>query len=132
MTRCRLSVTIATILSVASATAVLAQTPPQQDQAEPKAASSPHQRETTETKSQEAPTSAETSPASASSPHQRETTQETTEGKKMASAKGKKDRERMMSECMDKQKQMSSSMSTQEMKKTCEEQMKSHSETMKE
>jgi putative membrane protein len=62
-----------TFISIASTTFVAAQTPtPPDDKTAPKAASSPHQRDTTSTKAAEAPTAE--SPSSAATPHQREVT----------------------------------------------------------
>lgn len=121
MTRPIRSSLLVAFATVALATSAVAQTPPQQDQTEPKAASSPHQRTTTSEDAKEAPAGTETSPASASSPHQREAT----EGK-MAAATSKADRDRMMNDCMKKEQQRNSTMSADQVKKTCTDQMKMH------
>lgn len=122
MTRYRLSLSaLAAFVALASATGSVAQTPPQQDETAPKAASSPHQRDTTSTKAKEAPATAETAPSEASSPHQKQAT----EGK-MATAKTKAERDRMMNDCMKKEQQRNSALSAEQVKKTCTDQMKMH------
>lgn len=124
MTQHRLALALATFFAIASSTVALAQTPPAQtapQQDEPKAASSPHQRESTSTDAQEAPAGTETSPSAASTPHQKEAT----EGK-VATGKTKAEREQMMSDCMKKQQERNSTMSVDQVRKTCVEQMKSH------
>lgn len=85
------------------------QTPPSQDNT-----SSPSSSQRTPT---EAPAtgSSTSSPASASSPHQRQ-----------AMAKGTSDK--MMKDCMAKERAQNSSMSKSDAKKACKEQMKSSSE----
>jgi hypothetical protein len=106
---------LAAILCIASGTLALAQTPPpQDDETAPAAASSPHQREATKSNAQEAPANSATEPSSASSPHQREAT------------RSKAEHDKMMKDCMKKEQQKNSSMSTQELKKTCAAQMKAH------
>lgn len=125
MTRPRRSFVLVAFATVALAATAIGQTPPQQDQTEPKAASSPHQRTTTSTEdTKEAPAATETNPSSASSPHQ----QQATEGK-MASAKSKSEQDRMMNDCMKKEQARNSTMSADQVKKTCTDQMKMHSET---
>jgi len=59
----------------------------------------------------EAPTTSDTSPSAASSPHQRQA---------MA-----KDNDKMMKDCIAKQRSENSSLSKSDAKKTCKEQMKS-------
>jgi putative membrane protein len=57
------------------ATVAVAQTPPPREQTDPSAASSPHQRDTTDTSASETPAAQSGEPSSASSPHQREVTE---------------------------------------------------------
>lgn len=122
MTRHRLSLSaLVAGVAVALATGAVAQTPPAQDDTAPKAASSPHQRTTTSTDTKEAPAETQTDPSSASSPHQRQAT----EGE-MAAGKSKAEHDRMMNECMKKEQQRNSSLSAEQVKKTCTDQMKAH------
>jgi putative membrane protein len=66
------TVTAAALLAAAGATVALAQAPAQSPApTNPSAASSPHQREATQTGTEEAPVSNGANPAEASSPHQR-------------------------------------------------------------
>jgi hypothetical protein len=116
-------------MAVALATAAAAQTPPEQDETAPEAASSPHQRSATSTEAKEAPAASQTdpNPASASSPHQ----QRATEGK-MASAKTGAERDRMMNDCMKKEAERNSALSADQVKKTCKDKMmKAHSDEAK-
>jgi hypothetical protein len=86
--------------------AVAQQSPPAHDTSSP-SASTPAQTE--------APTSTDTSPSAASSPSQRQ-----------ALAKGSSDK--MMKDCIAKQRSQDSSLSKSDAKKSCKEQMKSTSE----
>ncbi|HEY8539237.1 MAG TPA: hypothetical protein VIL28_10245 [Steroidobacteraceae bacterium] len=117
-------------MAFAMSTAMAAETPaPEQDETAPKAASSPHQREATSTDAQEAPASAETDPATASSPHQREATGTQEEDrKKLAAAKGKTQRDQMMSECIQREQRLNSTLSTAQIEKRCMDQMRSRGE----
>ena len=110
--------TLAAFVAVAFATSAVAQTPPQQDDTAPKAASSPHQRDATSTEAKEAPAATQADPAAASSPHQ----QQVTEGK-MASAKTSAERDQMMKECMKKEGERNSALSADQVKKTCTDKM---------
>jgi len=125
--RHRLSLSALTVfLGIASGSLALAQTPPKEDETAPRAASSPHQRETTSTEAKEAPTTDQSDPSSASSPHQRQATKEDTKGTKMAAGKTKAERDRMWSECMKREQQRNTTMSEEQVKKTCMEQMQMH------
>lgn len=113
----------------AISTAMAAETPaPEKDETAPKAASSPHQREATSTAAQEAPTTADADPASASSPHQRETTGTSDERKKLAAAEDKTKRDRMMTECIQREQQSNSTLSTSQIERRCMDQMKDRGE----
>jgi hypothetical protein len=116
---------LTTFLAIASATFAIAQTPPQQDETAPKAASSPHQRETTSTRAKEAPAATKTDPSAASTPHQRQAT----EGKMAATSQA--DHDRMMKDCVKKEQERNSSMSAERAKKTCTDQMKTHANETK-
>ncbi len=83
-------------------------------QQSPTAPSSPSPSTSTPAQT-EAPTTDNTSPSAASSPHQRE-----------AMAKGNSDK--MMKDCIAKQRSQDSSLSKSDAKKSCKEQMKSSSE----
>ena len=75
--------TLLALLTVASATCALAQTPPAPDDpTAPSAASSPHQRDSTSTDAAEASPAPGAEPSAAATPHQREVT----EGKKAMKA----------------------------------------------
>src|SRR5260370_34608610 len=96
---------------------VLAQTHPQSAQTSPSAASSPHQRDTTQSNTPEAsPTdnTRSTSPSAASTPHQQQATKDST---RMASKQS-------MKECIAKQQADNSGMSKADAKKSCKAQMK--------
>jgi hypothetical protein len=127
MTRPRFSeLTLAALFAVAFATSAVAQTPTQQDDTAPKAASSPHQRNATSTETKEAPAATQTNPAAASSPHQ----QNVTDGK-MASAKTSAERDRLMNDCMKKEGERNSALSAEQVKKTCTDKMTKASTEMK-
>ncbi|MFL6577690.1 MAG: hypothetical protein ACJ8MR_13810 [Povalibacter sp.] len=108
----------ATFATVAFATLAAAQTPTQQADTAPQAASSPHQRNTTSTDTKEAPAATQTEPSSASSPHQ----QNVTEGKATA-GKSSAEHDRMMNDCMKKEGQRNSTLSADQVKKTCTDKM---------
>ena len=117
--------TLAALFAVAFATSAVAQTPTQQDDTAPKAASSPHQRNATSTETKEAPAATQTDPSAASTPHQ----QSVTEGK-MASAKTSAERDQMMNDCMKKEGERNSALTADQVKKTCTDKMtKASSET---
>jgi hypothetical protein len=105
-------------VATAAATCAFAQaTPPSEDKTAPQAASSPHQRNTTKEGANEAAANQETDPSSSSSQHQRQTTE--------ASAKGTTaQREQMMNDCMSKQQKADSSVTKDQAKRTCMDQMK--------
>ena len=65
--------TFLALISLASATCAVAQTPPPKE-TDPSAASSPHQRESTSTDAAEAPGATAPEPAAASTPHQQQVT----------------------------------------------------------
>jgi len=106
------------LTALAPVTLVVAQTtPPQPDSTAPSAASSPSQRESTQTNSPEAATTNGTDPSSASSPHQ----QQATSGPTRTASK------QAMHDCMAKQQQDNSGMSAADAKKACKAQMKPNS-----
>jgi hypothetical protein len=124
MTQQRLLLSIAAFIAAAATATGVAQTPSQQEQTDPAAASSPHQREATSTEASETPATTETAPSSAASPHQEHVTRD-----KVAAAKNKADREQRMEECVRKERSRDTALSADEAKKACADQMKSHSET---
>ena len=105
------------LVSLAATGLAFAQTPPAQDQSSPSSASSPSQRETTSSSASEAPATSGAEPSDASSPHQ----QQATEG----GAAGKAKHEQMMKDCVAKQQASDTSLSKDQAKKTCMDQMKS-------
>jgi hypothetical protein len=109
------------LISVASATCAFAQTPPAADETAPRAASSPHQRDTTTTEATEATTATQTDPAASSTPHQKQTTQAST-------AKTKAEHDQMMKDCVTREQAKNSDMSKDQVKKTCMDQMKSNTD----
>jgi hypothetical protein len=112
MTRSRKYALLA-LLSVASATCAFAQTEtPTRNQTDPSAASSPHQRDATQNAAQEAPATQGPEATDAATPHQKEVTD-----------KAKHDQ--MMKDCMRKEQAKDSSLSKDEVKKACADQMKS-------
>lgn len=91
------------------------------EQSEPEAASSPHQRDATRTRTTEAPTTSEMgSPESASSPHQRSATK--TDRTNVA------ERDRALADCVKTQQQNDAAMSKDAAKKACMEQQRTRSE----
>ena len=109
---------LAALISVAPVTVVMAQTAPQtQTDTSPSAASSPHQREATQSNATETPlndgmSTQSTSPSAASTPHQQQAT-------RMASKQS-------MKECIAKQQADNSGMSSADAKKACKAQMKAN------
>jgi hypothetical protein len=106
------------LLSLAACGLAVGQTPPAQDQSSPSSASSPAQRDTTSTPATEAPADTTGDPAAASSPHQKQ-------------AAGKAGHEKMLKDCVTKERARDSSVSKDDAKKTCEAQMKMSSEKSK-
>jgi hypothetical protein len=98
----------------------MAQTTPPQDETSPSAASSPHQREATQSNTPEATTTNGSDPAAASTPHQRQATADT-----------KASHKQMMKDCIARERANDSSLSKDQAKKTCKEQMKQNSDSMK-
>jgi hypothetical protein len=110
------------LMSIAFASFAMAQTPPastrqpatqttpQTDETAPRAASSPHQREATKTDATEAATPSATDPSSSSTPHQ-----------KQAMAKAN---EQKMRDCVKRSRAADTSMTEDQAKKSCMEQMK--------
>jgi hypothetical protein len=91
------------------------------EQSEPEAASSPHQRDATRTRTTEAPTTSEMgSPESASSPHQR--SEPKTDRTNVA------ERERALTDCIKTQQQNDAAMSKDAAKKACMEQQRMRNE----
>lgn len=112
--------TFIALLSMATACAFAqTTTPEEQDPTAPRAASSPHQRQTTETQATEATTNESTDPSSSSSQHQRQATESTSTTETRTA-----EHDRMMKECVTAQKEKDSSMSEMQAEKACADQMK--------
>ena len=111
--------TLLALVSMTSAFA-LAQTttPAEEDPTAPRAASSPHQRQSTSTEATEATANEATDPSASSSQHQRQTTE--TDAKETRTA----EHDRMTKECVSRQQEKNSSMSEAQAKKACAEEMK--------
>jgi hypothetical protein len=114
----RRTLLLAALISMAPTALVVAQTTePQSDPTSPSAASSPHQRDTTQSNAPEASSTDNTqgtSPSAASTPHQQQATKDST---RMASKE-------QMKECIAKQQADNSGMSKADAKKACKAQMK--------
>ena len=95
-------------------TLAAAQTNPQPDSTAPSAASSPHQRDATSSKTPEAPTGNGSNPAAASSPHQ----------KQVASGTGKSATHQTQKACVARQQADHSGMSATDAQKACKAQLK--------
>ena len=109
----RKTLMLAALISLAPAGMVMAQSQTMPQDTSPSSASSPSQREATSSSATEAPTTNDsTSPSAASTPHQQQSTQT-----HMASKQAMKD-------CVAKQKQDNSGMTTADAKKACKQQMK--------
>lgn len=110
------------LVSIASPYA-LAQTPQPTDRTAPSAASSPHQRDSTATAAEEMPATTDTEPAAASTPHQQSATGTDASGTRMAKAK----HDHMMKKCIAQEHAKDASASTDEIKRTCTNQVKAMS-----
>jgi hypothetical protein len=113
----RRTLLLTALISMAPTALVLAQTAPQSDQTSPSAASSPHQRDATQSNTPEASSTDSTSstnPSAASTPHQQQATKDST---RMASKQS-------MKECIAKQQSDNSGMSKADARKACKAQMK--------
>ncbi|HEY4366794.1 MAG TPA: hypothetical protein VGN07_06125 [Steroidobacteraceae bacterium] len=108
------------LIAVASATSVIAQTPPA-DPTAPSAASSPHQRDSTATPAAEGPAATNPDPAAAATPHQKQVTEGADKSK----------HKQMMKDCMAKEQAKNSALSKDEVKKACMDQMKMQSSQAK-
>ena len=108
-------------ISVAATGFAVAQTPPSQSTTAPSSASSPSQRDATSSRAPEAPAGNGGDPSSASSPHQQDAT-----GTKMASM-DKSKHEKWMKDCVAKARATDSSLSKDDAKKNCADQMKTSS-----
>jgi hypothetical protein len=107
----RKTLMLAALISLAPAGMVMAQSQTMPQDTSPSSASSPSQREATSSSATEAPTTNDsTSPSAASTPHQQDST-------RMASKQA-------MKECVAKQKQDNSGITTADAKKACKQQMK--------
>ena len=107
----RKTLMLAALISLAPAGMVMAQSQTMPQDTSPSSASSPSQREATSSSATEAPTTNDsTSPSAASTPHQQQSTH-------MASKQAMKD-------CVAKQKQDNSGITTADAKKACKQQMK--------
>lgn len=111
--------TLLALVSMTSAFA-LAQTttPAEEDPTAPRAASSPHQRESTSTEATEATANESTDPSASSSRHQRQATE--TDVKETRTA----EQDRWTKECVSKQMEKNTSMSETQAKKACADEMK--------
>jgi hypothetical protein len=107
--------------SIASITLAVAQTSPQPDTTSPSAASSPHQRDTTQTQAPEAPSGNGANPAAASTPHQQQTT---SAGSQMSKAGHRQ----AMKDCITKEQADHTGMSMADAKKACKEQFKANAQ----
>jgi hypothetical protein len=114
----KITLLICVLLSMTSL--AFAQAPPSPSTS-PSAASSPHQRDTTSTPTKEAPTPNSPEPAAASSPHQKEVIKGSD---KAAADKAALKSEKMLSECISKRQSANSSLSQDDAKKACVDQMK--------
>ena len=110
-----MKIALLTCVILASANLALAQTPPPSS-TDPNSASSPHQRSSTSTSTQENPTPTSPDPSAASTPHQKQVTEGTTK------THGKDDK--MIADCVKKQQSENSSLSKDDAKKKCSAQMK--------
>jgi hypothetical protein len=110
--------TLFALLTFVSASCAFAQTtsPSQPDETAPEAASSPHQRQTTETDAAESPTTTATEPSSSSTPHQRQATK---------TADKAKSHDQMMKDCVSKERAKDSATTQQQAMKNCSSQMES-------
>lgn len=115
------------LIPMALASVAMAENPPASNQDQkadptaPTAASSPHQRQATKQEGTEATSTADTTdtdPAASSTRHQQQTT-----GVRTAKTKAEKDQ--MMKDCVKQARARDSSMSQDQAKKSCMEQMKS-------
>ena len=107
----RKTLMLAALISLAPAGMVMAQSQTMPQDTSPSSASSPSQREATSSSATESPTTNDsTSPSAASTPHQQQSTH-------MASKQAMKD-------CVAKQKQDNSGITTADAKKACKQQMK--------
>jgi hypothetical protein len=110
------------IYSLAASVAVMpfafGQSPPPADTTSPSAASSPHQRDATSTRSPEAPTGNGTNPAAASSPHQHQATSG------QAHQTGKNDAKQTMKACIAREQADHTGMTMADARKSCKEQLK--------
>jgi len=107
----RKTLMLAALISLAPAGMVMAQSQTMPQDTSPSSASSPSQREATSSSATESPTTNDsTSPSAASTPHQQDST-------RMASKQAMKD-------CVAKQKQDNSGITTADAKKACKPQMK--------
>jgi hypothetical protein len=100
------------LMTLASATCVMAQTPPA-DQTAPSAASSPHQRDATSTPAAEAPATPSPEASATATPHQKEVT-----------GADKTKHQQMMKDCVAKEQAKNSATSMDDAKKACMSQMK--------
>jgi hypothetical protein len=110
------------IYSVASSIALMsiafAQTSPPSDSTSPSAASSPHQRDATSTRTPEAPASDGANPAAASSPHQAQATSAP------ANQTGKSNAKQTMKACIAREQADHTGVSMADAKKSCKDQLK--------
>jgi hypothetical protein len=113
----RRTLLLTALIAMAPSALVLAQTEPQSDPTSPSAASSPHQRDSTQSNSPEASSTDSTqgtNPSAASTPHQQQATKDST---RMAS-------KQQMKDCIAKQQADNSGMTKADAKKACKAQMK--------
>jgi hypothetical protein len=104
--------TLVALRAIVTTTLAVAKTPPTSDGTAPSAASSPAQRAATANSTTESPITNGTDPSAASTPHQNLVTA------------GVATSHQQMKDCMTKEKARDSSVSKDQMKKTCREQAK--------
>ena len=111
--------TILTVMLSGLATFAWAQTPEttqtqQAEQTAPRAASSPHQRQSTTTTANEASNPSQTNPSASSTQHQQETTRTRT-------AQGDDEQDPQMKECLDRVKEKNKGIPDYTARKACRE-----------
>jgi len=105
-------------MSFALLSPVFGQTSPQPNTTSPNAASSPHQRDATSTRTPEAPTGNGANPAAASSPHQEQAT-------RSATKTDKSEAKQTMKACIAREQADHTGMSRADARKSCKQQLKS-------
>ena len=97
---------------------------PTPDPTAPSAASSPHQREATSTKATEKTPTRSTAPSAASTPHQEQVTEDVSK----VDAKTRAKQEQTVKDCVSKEQAKNTTLSTDQARKSCWNQVKAHAE----